>query len=60
MDLYPSIEPIELTDDELKAVAGGDVSIGGVNLTNSALSSVSNSGNVGAISNSFIGNNSFN
>jgi hypothetical protein len=59
MAQYTSIEPIELTDDELKAVAGGGVTLGGAS-TNGANSAVSNSGNVGAISNAFNGNNSFN
>jgi hypothetical protein len=52
MAQYTSIEPIELTDDELKAVAGG-YSFGGVMIGGNATNSANNSGNVGDISNSF-------
>jgi hypothetical protein len=52
MAQYTSIEPIELTDDELKAVAGG-YTFGGVSIGGNAINSANNSGNVGDISNSF-------
>jgi hypothetical protein len=53
MAQYTNIGPIELTDDELKAVAGGDFG-SSVSITNSA-----NSGNMsGNITNS--GNNAVN
>ena len=62
MAQYTNIEPIELTDDELQAVAGGyyfqigsNVNVTGGNATNSLNNSGNNSGN---FSNSV--NNSFN
>jgi len=59
MAQYTSIEPIELTNDELQAVAGGSYSysyqVGGVNIYSgyNTTNSGNNSGNVWA-------NNSFN
>jgi hypothetical protein len=52
---FIGLEPVELNDDEIKAVAGG-FSIGGFNVlfgNSSSTSSLNNSGNV-AITNSII------